>query len=230
MKKIIFIILAFFLTSCGSSGGSGYNPVTPLYSPLFILSGQSNMQLLPLDYFLPTINEYFSYPDHAIAVKDAHGGQAITQWYDEDDLEGDGEVVGPLYDQLMGTVSAAIEGKNIKSVFFIWMQGESDGWNENPAYSENYKENLLGLIELIESDLQTNVYFVIGRINEYLMGVPEWDAIREIQVEVAEGDPNGTWEITDDLGSTDGGIHYSPEGYELLGERFARAAISLISN
>jgi hypothetical protein len=47
-------------------------------------------------------------------------------------------------------------------------------------------------------------------------------------VEVADGDPNGTWVNTDDIPRE--WIHYTdPEGYQLLGERFALAAISLIN-
>jgi hypothetical protein len=225
MKKIIFIILAFFLTSSEGIGGSGSNNETPSdYYHLFILSGQSNMQAMDIKYFLPLVEEEFG-ADHVIAVKDAFGNQSITQWYDHYDLEQDGEHVGWLYNKLMGKVFIAIEGKNIASVTFIWMQGEADGSKWNWTHFQHYKNNLLGLIELIKSDLETNINFVIGRLNTFAINHPEWDAIRKIQVEVAEGAANGTWVNTDDLGA---GIHYN--NYELLGERFAIAAISLINS
>ena len=228
MKKIIFIIWAFFLTSCGGSGSSGSNiEKSNDYYHLFILSGQSNMQNMDVEYFLPVVEEEFG-SDHIIAVKDAHEGETITQWYDQYDLEGDLEAVGPLYDQLMGKVFVAIEGKNIASVTFIWMQGESDALIGDPSYSENYRDNLLGLIELIESDLKTNINFVIGRLNTFRINIPGWAAIRTIQVELAEGDANGTWVNTDDLGTLGPDLLF--KRYELLGERFAFAAISLINS
>jgi len=237
MKKIIFIILAFFLTSSGSSGGN--NQVTPLYYPLFILSGQSNMHLLDIGYFLPEVENYFG-PNHAIVVKDALVGQSITNWYDKYDLAGehDGYHVGWFYYELKRKVYSAIANKNIKDVFFIWMQGESDGLYADPRYSEFYEDNLLGLLELIESDLrhsfnsEIKFNFVIGRINEYGRNIPtriaQWDAIREAQVRVAENYPNGTWVNTDDLGTIDDGLHFDDVGYQLLGKRFALAAINLI--
>ena len=187
------------------------------------------MQRMAIEYFLPIVEEKFG-SRHVIAVKDAHGGQHITEWYDQYDLEDDGDVVGPSYDQLIGKVSAAIKGKDIESVSFIWMQGESDALNVNPSYRKNYRNNLHGLIELIESDLKTNINFVIGRLNTFRINLPGWITIRTIQVEEAEGAANGTWVNTDDLGTVDAGLHFSPEGYELLGERFAIAAISLINS
>ena len=242
MKKKIFIILAFFLTLSGSSESSGGNNVGPLqYHPLFILSGQSNMQLLDIRYFLPKVEETFG--PGTIAVKYALSGQSITNWYDKYDLlagDGDGDPVGWFYYLLKRKISAAIGNKNIRDVFFIWMQGETDGLYADSRYSEFYEDNLLGLIKLIESDLRLNFNpeiqfnFVIGRINEYGRNFPDkvaqWDAIREAQVRVAENYPNGTWVNTDDLGTIDNGLHFDDVGYRLLGERFALAAISLSNN
>jgi lysophospholipase L1-like esterase len=214
------------------------------------------MQLLDIGYFLPTIEETFG--PGTIAVKDTLSGQSITNWYDKHDLtgDGDGDPVGWFYYLLKRKISAAIGNKNIRDVFFIWMQGETDGLYPN-RYSEFYKDNLIGLIKLIESDLRRNFNseikfnFVIGRINEFGRKFPDkvaqWDAIREAQVRVAENypngtwvntddlgtidnglHPNGTWVNTDDLGTIDNGLHFDDAGYRLLGERFARAAISLI--
>jgi len=239
MKRNIFIILAFFLTLYGSSGSSRGNNAEPLqYYPLFILSGQSNMQLLDIGYFLPTIEKTFG--PGTIAVKDTLSGQSITNWYDKYDLlagDGDGDPVGWFYYLLKRKIFSAIGNKNIRDVFFIWMQGETDGLYPN-RYSEVYEENLIGLIKLIESDLrhkfnsEIKFNFVIGRINEFGRKFPDkvaqWDAIREAQVRVAENYPNGTWVNTDDLGTIDNGLHFDDVGYRLLGERFALAAISLI--
>ena len=120
MKRNIFIILAFFLTLYGSSGSSRGNNAEPLqYYPLFILSGQSNMQLLDIGYFLPTIEKTFG-PNHAIVVKDALVGQSITNWYDKYDLlagDCDGDPIGWFYYSLKPKIFSAIGNKNIRDVF-----------------------------------------------------------------------------------------------------------------
>ncbi|MEJ2270003.1 MAG: hypothetical protein P8Y04_09555, partial [Desulfobulbaceae bacterium] len=118
MKRNIFIILAFFLTLYGSSGSSRGNNAEPLqYYPLFILSGQSNMQLLDIGYFLPIIEETFG--PGTIAVKDTLSGQSITNWYDKYDLlagDGDGDPVGWFYYLLKRKIFSAIGNKNIRDV------------------------------------------------------------------------------------------------------------------
>jgi hypothetical protein len=226
VKKIIFLVLAFFLASCAV--GRGGNEAPQEYYHLFILSGQSNMERMDINYFLPIVEDEFG-PDHVIAVKFALGGQSITQWYDKNDIEDDGDVVGWLYYELMSKVFDAIAGQYIASVTFVWMHGERDAYLGG-LYVQDYEENLLGLIELIESELVTNINFVIGRLSGYVLPPRNRSAIREIQVEVANGYPKGSWINTDDIPRVGGvDVHYAdPEGYILLGSRFADAAISLI--
>jgi len=65
---------------------------------------------------------------------------------------------------------------------------------------------------------------------------PHWTKIREIQVSIAESDSRVDWVNTDDLNDgkirqgkdIENDLHYSAEGYKVLGERFAEQALKLI--
>ena len=60
--------------------------------------------------------------------------------------------------------------------------------------------------------------------------------VREIQVEFANSEPRAGWVDTDDLNdglsrtgqALSNDLHYSAEGYRVLGRRFAEKAIELI--
>jgi hypothetical protein len=80
---------------------------------------------------------------------------------------------------------------------------------------------------------------VIGRISDCGLDVEKRlegkKYIRKTQVEFAESHPRGAWVDTDDLNDRkqeDGTIvhdlHYTPEGYKILGQRFAEKSIALI--
>jgi lysophospholipase L1-like esterase len=121
------------------------------------------------------------------------------------------------------------------------MQGESD--KRNPEY----RAYLAELIRQFQSDLhRTDLNVVIGRISDSGL-YPEKPLegkhrlmfegaknIRRTQVEFAQSYPHGAWVDTDDLNNKKLGntmvddLHYSQEGYKVLGERFAEKAIELI--
>ncbi len=58
--------------------------------------------------------------------------------------------------------------------------------------------------------------------------------MREVQVKIAKDDPQTEWVTTDDLnnkgkdGKVRNDLHYTGEGYKMLGTRFAEKAIGLI--
>ncbi|MBV1888529.1 MAG: sialate O-acetylesterase [Urechidicola sp.] len=206
---------------------------------VFILSGQSNMKRFnPDETFIPTLNKEFG-AEQVLVIKDAQGGQPIRRWYKEWQPE-EGEYTegtGDLYDQLMQKVKPALEGVTVKSVTFIWMQGERDA---KEGHGNVYKESLIGLINQLKEDLGTKqINFIIGRLSDF--GVnntkqPHWDVIREAQMQAVKEIPNAVWVDCDDLndGEAKGGkvikngLHYSLEGYKVLGERYANTAINLI--
>ena len=207
---------------------------------LFILSGQSNMAMLnPAISFTPAVEAAFG-KDNVIVVKDAQNGQQISRWYKKwKSPEGVGPADnGDLYDRLMGKVNEVIRGKQLATVTFIWMQGETDAMKK--GYANVYADSLKGLLEQVRADLgRKDINFVIGRISDSDRGrqFPQWETMRKIQVEFAEADPNGAWVDTDDMndGKAASGkevkndVHYTVEGYKLLGQRFAASAIKLIN-
>lgn len=205
---------------------------------LFILSGQSNMEWLdPDESFRPAVKAAFG-RGNVIIVKDAEFAQPIRRWCRNwKPAAGEGpKSCGDLYDRLMTKVRAAIKDKKVKTVTLIWMQGEQDALEKN---GKLYAASLNGLINQISEDLgQRDIYFVIGRLGDFDLAnrtLPHWTLIRDAQVSVAEANKNGAWVDTDDL--NDGmnrqgirnGLHYSPEGYKILGQRFAEKAIALIN-
>ena len=225
--KILFILsLAATLVSLGSArAGDGKN--------LFILSGQSNMAgLKPEISFTPTVEGALG-KEHVIVVKDAQSGCPIRRWYKKWEPAKDVPVKGrgtngDLYDRLMAKVREAVKGQEIKTVTFVWMQGERDAREKQ---GEVYATSLRGLFDQLKADLKRDdIHFVIGRISDFDMddsGYPHWTKVREAQVKVAESDPNVAWIDTDDLNGKGNGLHYGA-GYAELGKRFAEKAIAMI--
>lgn len=206
---------------------------------LFILSGQSNMVgMKPEVSFTPAVTKAFG-KDNIIVVKNANSGQSIRSWAKTNHEEPPPtrgrvpKVRGNLYDPLIKKVQAAIEGEKLKTVTFIWMQGESD--LNNTAYDAYLKE----LMEQLQADLEfKEINLVIGRISD--AGLDNEKrlegrlTIRRVQQEFAEAHPRGAWVDTDDLndrkeeGKVIHDLHYHAEGYRILGARFAEKAIALI--
>ena len=206
---------------------------------LFILSGQSNMAGLdPASSFTPTVAKEFG-AENVLVVKDAKGGEPLLRWYKDWRMEGVDEpkARGDLYDRLMAKVTAAVEGKKLLSVTFVWMQGERDA---RQRFGSVYAESFKGLLKQLSGDLsRDDINCVIGRLSDFDMDnkrYPHWTMVRQAQVEFAENTPRCAWVDTDDL--NDGlnrrgkpikdDLHYSVAGYDSLGRRFAHAAIDLI--
>ena len=206
---------------------------------LFILSGQSNMQgHRPQEAFAPAVEKALG-KEKVIVIQDALGGQPIQRWWkDWKSPKGDKPAkTGDLYDRLMGKVNPAIKGQTLKSVTFIWMQGERDAREQwGPVYAASLK----GLYDQLGADLKReDMNFVIGRLSDFDMAnkrYPHWTMVREAQVKVAGSNSRFAWVNTDDL--NDGlnrkgkpiknDLHYSAEGYKILGKRFAESALKLI--
>lgn len=113
------------------------------------------------------------------------------------------------------------------------MQGERDA---KEKLSAAYEDALAKLISNLRRDLnQPDMNFVIGRLSDF--GKPddtEWQNVRKAQIAVATKDKRGAWVDCDDLNNKEKGgvkhndLHYTKEGYELLGRRYARQAKALI--
>lgn len=207
---------------------------------LFLFSGQSNMaRFNPEPVFTPTIEAEIG-ADNVIIVKDAQGGQPIRRWYkDWKDAAGDTpESTGDLYDRLMEKVKPAIAGKELETVTFIWMQGEKDA---KESHGEVYQASLAGVVDQLRTDLNfKDINVICGRLSDYGIDnekkVPHWTKVRDAQMAFADSSPRYTWVNTDDLNDGEDrsgrtrpdALHYSIEGYTILGKRYADAAIKLI--
>lgn len=192
----------------------------------------------PAISFTPTVNAAFG-EDGVIVVKQAAGGQSIRSWAKsnhENPPPTTGrvpQVRGNLYPQLIEKVLAGIEGEQVATVTFVWMQGESD--LNNTAYPAYLQE----LYSQLQADIGfDDINIVIGRISDAGMDQDKRLSgrlrIRRVQVEYAQAHPRGAWVNTDDLndkvidGNLVDDLHYTPKGYVVLGVRFADAAIRLI--
>ncbi len=198
---------------------------------LFILSGQSNMQgHRPQEAFRPAVEKALG-KANIIVIQDALGGQPIQRWWkDWKSPKGENPAkTGDLYDRLMGKVNPAIKGQALKSVTFIWMQGERDA---KERQGEVYEKSLAGLVKQLSDDLgRDDMNFVIGRLSDCMNknpGKSHWMEVRKAQIAVAEKNPRGAWVDTDDLNGPKDDLHYNKEGYAELGKRFAEKAVELV--
>ena len=179
---IKFLVLSiFFISSCSENKKKH----------LFILSGQSNMELLDeKETFIPILEKKFG-KNMILVVKDARGGEPIRRWYkkwNDKSKEDDNlnlvnkyrkDSIGNMYDKLITKVKKITIGKKIESITFIWMQGERDA-RENLA--QYYEKSLFGLYNQLSKDLnRDNINFIIGRINDFdlkNLNYKHWTKIR----------------------------------------------------
>ena len=205
---------------------------------LFILSGQSNMQgMNPKAGFEPETAKLFPNADVAY-IKVSRGGQPIRLWVTEwneiakkaglKSTSPGTKYYKPILEQFAELVK---KHPDPASVTFCWMQGERDA---KEKLSKAYDSAFTTLITNLRRDLkQPNMNFVIGRLSDFSTA-EEWEAVRKTQVTLAEKDKRGAWVDCDDLNNKEKNgvkrddLHYTKEGYELLGRRFARQAKALI--
>ena len=230
----------FFIFLISNTMSSSFLSSEVLGKHLFIFSGQSNMARFKADlWFTPQISKVFG-EDNTIVSFHAQGGQSISKWYRQW-KSSDGETdpqSGKIYDTMIDATKAKIEGKKIKTVTFIWMQGEADSKAQN---SDVYLASLNGLKRQLEQDFERNdINFVIGRLSDSgfyrrrdnkRVGNPHWEEIRRAQQTFADASPRALWIDTDDLNGEKQELHLTkPEGYSKLGERYVEAVTKLVKN
>ncbi|MEM7014786.1 MAG: sialate O-acetylesterase, partial [Verrucomicrobiota bacterium] len=215
---------------------------------LFILSGQSNMAgMNPEAGFAPEAKELFA-DGEVVYMKIARGGQPIRLWVEEWNNIAKESGLDPdkartkdrnkgtvYYEPILKQARQLLEKHpNPATVTFCWMQGERDAKEKlSAAYAPAMKQLIANLRRDLE---QPEMYFVIGRLCDFTSKGAEdhWEAVRKAQVDVANADPRGAWVDCDDLnnkeknGQMTDDLHYTKEGYELLGRRYARQAKAMI--
>ncbi|MEO1998286.1 MAG: sialate O-acetylesterase, partial [Planctomycetaceae bacterium] len=206
---------------------------------LFILSGQSNMTGTVRDAFADRVRERFG-EENAVVVMRMKSGRGIRFWVADYRQPRDRGLSdkkmnsnGQEYKPLIEASRAAAKDESFDTVGFIWMQGESDA---NNRLSEVYEESFVKLIKQLKKDLgRDDLYFVIGRINDYARSRPDnehWRRVRDTQIRLGKTTGNA-WINTDDLNGGDadrpnGDIHFPRQGAVTLGQRFADKAIERI--
>ena len=209
---------------------------------LFLLSGQSNMQgHRPQEAFIPIIEDAYG-KENVIILQHAIGGKPIHRWW-KGWKTPDGkkpEESGDIYDDLLNKTLPLTEGKKLKSVCFVWMQGERDA---KMGWGDLYEDALIGLHTQLTEDLQwkpEQLIFVIGRLSDFDLEnkkYPHWTMVRDIQSKVTASKENWHLVNTDDLNDginrkgkkISNDLHYSAKGYKILGQRFAQTCIEAIS-
>jgi lysophospholipase L1-like esterase len=124
----------------------------------------------------------------------------------------------------------------------LWMQGENEA-GRKLSIAQQYRSRLDALIAAMRQDLhEPALRFVIGRVSDNLYaknGGPvsadrssSVDAVRATQKAIADADPAIEFIDTDDFNPRPGeepgeNFHFDSAGYQLMGERFASAFLSL---
>jgi hypothetical protein len=241
----MFIASIALLAQTALSASTSFAEDKPVH--VFIFSGQSNMAGMdPETGFAPEAGKLFG-NEEVVYIKVAKGGQPICRWvkewadiakekgmdarHRERILKGEGVL---FYQPILDQYKALLE-KHPKptSVTFCWMQGERDA---NGGADAAYKDALKLLIAKLRRDLKRpDMNIVIGRIGDYALDRPSCVAVRKSQREIVNEDPRGAWVDVDDLndkeinGKLESVVHYTKEGYELLGRRFARQGYALVT-
>jgi len=232
-RTLFAACLLFALVSCLAHAAD-----RPVH--IFILSGQSNMAgMNPKLGFEPETKQLFPDAD-VVYFKVAQGGRPIRLWVEQWDEIAKKHGLAPknqstqYYQPILDQYRKLLE-KHPKpaSVTFCWMQGERDA---REKLSAAYADALGQLIANLRKDLQQpEMNFVIGRLSDF--GKPDnthWQNVCKAQVDVATKDKHGAWVDCDDLNDKEkagvkrNDLHYTKEGYELLGRRYARQAKALI--
>ena len=195
---------------------------------------------------MPEANKLFK-GEKVVYIKVAKGGQPICRWLEEWEAiateagldenhrkrihkDGKVEFYQPILDRYKEMLK---KHPKFASVTFCWMQGERDASGGADAA---YKEALKLLITKLRRDLERpDMNIVIGRLSDAGQKKESWGAMRKIQMEIVNEDPSGAWVDVDDLndkevnGKIVNAVHYNrPEGYIILGQRFARQGYALI--
>ena len=229
MRIGFMLVTMLAVLLAGASAMIAAEPAKKLH--LFMLSGQSNMSNLDDEkFFTPLVTKAFP-GDEIVVVKVAAGGVPISGWYLKWKPAGGEEQKGNggMYRRLMEKVKTAVAGRTPDTVTFVWMQGERDAKEKR---GEVYAASLRGVLDQLRDDLhRKDINIVIGRISDFDLEnkqYPHWTMVREALVKVAESEPRAAWIDTDDLNGPKNDLHCPPEGYKIMGERFANKAIELI--
>ena len=188
------------------------------------------------------------HPDANIAIiKYSCGGSSLmletggATWDVDDRRRKNGRVGINQFDHALKTIDEAMRVRDIDGdgeedtlipCGIVWMQGESDGTNEQAA--EAYEQNLTELMDLLRAALRVDeLPVVIGQISDSGLkggGEPVWrwgETIRAAQLAFCKMDPAAILVTGTEKFSYSDRAHYDTAGYLDLGKRFAEAMHAL---
>lgn len=131
-----------------------------------------------------------------------------------------------LFIELRAKVKAAQGSRKIEIVGMFWMQGESDA--QKQVLAEPYQKNLEAFIKTARQEFaSSNMVFVAGRVNPEPEKFPFVDVVRKAQE--ACNDARYAFIDCDSLPKGPDHLHYTTQGVVEMGNRFAEAALKLIT-
>jgi hypothetical protein len=128
---------------------------------------------------------------------------------------------GKEYKELLETVQKAGEDRAIRVVGVYAVNGQNDARSKDKA--EAFKANTVKLIQALRKQWK-NPEMIFVSIRMHAGGFPHEEQVRKAQ-ESIELEGYG-WVDTDDVPRPDK-HHYTPEGYLLVGRKFARKVIQM---
>ena len=232
LKSIFFFILAI-----------GCIPLLSQESAkrLFCFPDSPTCRDIDPEGFTPLIEKAYG-KENVIILQHAIGGNHTQMVERMETPDGNKpEELGDIYDDLIKKTIPLIKGEKLESICFIWMQGERDA---RMGWGNLYEDALFGLHAQLARDLQwkpEELIFVIGRLSDFDLEnkkYSHWTKVRGIQSKVTAQKENWHLVNTDDLNDRinrkgrmiNNDLHYSADGYKILGQRFAKSCIEAISN
>ena len=159
------------------------------------------------------------------ALLDSLGAIAIVKCGDngtglDSDWTPHADVDYPIARDFLIDEKAALGGEYLA---IVWIQGNKDAKDAEPADAAAYAENLTELFDQLKIHLDSpDLLFVL---DEYPFGGTYRDTVRAEQLAFVAATPNTALIEADDLPQRDDD-HYSADAYVTLGERFSDAIVS----
>ncbi|MEL6554482.1 MAG: sialate O-acetylesterase [Cyanobacteria bacterium J06621_11] len=165
--------------------------------------------------------------ENVLLIKYGLGSTTLAE-----DWQKDGS--GTQFNKLKDIVDVALDSLTNQGLTYdieglVWMQGESDTYND--AFAGAYEDNLLGFVDGVRDVYGENLDVAVGLIrNDLPTSARNRELVRDAQRVVSAGDSKVFLVDTDALGGSEvlrpgDTTHYNADGQILLGNAFADAFV-----
>jgi hypothetical protein len=138
------------------------------------------------------------------------------------------------YERLVETARATARKKECDTVVLFWMQGETDA---QKGWGEQYAESFARFVKQLEEDLELGeIDVVIARLSDHGLQekwqkkYPDWEKVRKAQEKLVKDNKGWVLIDTDDLNGKLNNLKFDKKGIEILGDRYADAALKFVSS